>query len=105
MRNLFMIIAISLLLFTNGCVSSKEFISFQENYSLIIKNLEQDIGVLNNELNSMRNTLEMIEKSNYQRNELIDASIQEIKIKMKNTNDLLSTLRIEVALLNKKQRE
>ncbi|HPD94633.1 MAG: hypothetical protein H6537_05495 [Bacteroidales bacterium] len=92
----------------SGCVSPKEFASykFSQNTRLStvensIDNLDSKISRLSVELNSLNNTLVRIESQNKQTTLLLDSQIKELQSKIKSTNDVIATLRIEVALLSK----
>lgn len=89
-----------------GCVSIKEFADYKNIQTTKIGLIENDLVNLNSkiyklstEITELNKTFEKTEKAN---NQNIDLLRTELKDKIKNINDLIGTLRIEVALLIKK---
>jgi hypothetical protein len=106
MKRIIVLLIVNLLLINFGCVSIKEFTDYKYIQTTKVGSIENDLVNLNSriyklstEITELNKTLEKTEKANDQNINLLTT---ELKDKIKNINDLIGTLRIEVALLIKK---
>jgi peptidoglycan hydrolase CwlO-like protein len=108
-KTIFLLLSTAIL-FIVSCVSPKEFTSYKISQDSKINSIENSINSLNSklsklitEVSSLNRTLNRLESQSNQNDNLLDIEVKKLKNRVKSTNDLIATLRIEVALLSKKQ--
>lgn len=98
MKKVLWVFVSCIILLCSSCVTSKQF----ANYSSRLVYLENQISVIEANLVSIKQSLDKIASTSDQKTSLLDSEIKDIKLKLKNTNDLINTLRIEVVMQSKK---
>jgi hypothetical protein len=91
-----------MILLNYSCVSNKKFIDHKTNQTLRIKLIENELVSFNSKINILSNEITTLNKYTNGIEKINNQNIELIKDKIKNLNDLISTLRIEVALLKAK---
>jgi peptidoglycan hydrolase CwlO-like protein len=112
MKKTIILLAQAMMVLLVGCVSPKEFSSYKSSQTQKVRTIENSIDNLNSkilrlstEINSLNQTLLRFEKKNTNDIKLLDKEITELKNRIKGANDVIASLRIEVALLRKKQKK